>query len=100
MVLNQYYDMAFLMNLDLETVNILFVEAVNKKTEDIIFSLWEKLYPFMFCGFFDFIGFEDFKNKIFEKGHTSDLSNEEILMKFASIVEEDKKRQVINDGNI
>lgn len=90
MMLNKYYDISFLMQLDLYEVNILFLEALEKDREDMIHSTWRGLYPFMLSGFIKFVSLQDFEQQ-FVANKVCELSNEEIMDEFKEIIARDRQ---------
>ena len=90
MILHKYYDISFLLEMDLFTVNELFIEALEKEHEDIIQATWHELYPFMLSGFIEFVEYDDFKSQVGSK-KVSSLSDDEIREEFADIIAHDRQ---------
>lgn len=83
--------MTFLMRLDLEAINKLYLDAVLKQQEDMIISMWERLYPFMLCGIMEFFPLKEFKENCLKSKNVSNLSNEQIIDKFQNIIANDRQ---------
>lgn len=75
-------------------VNKLLDYAIEQEKEQAAWELWSSLYPFMASGFIkDFVKFEEFKNKLFQKQYRyTQKSLDEIEKEMLAVVKQYKGR--------
>ena len=68
--------------------------AIEQEKEQAAWELWSSLYPFMASGFIkDFVKFEEFKNKLFQKQYRyTQKSLDEIEKEMLAVVAKHKGR--------
>lgn len=76
------------MDLPLSVVVDYIAYAVEQEKEEAAWELWKEMYPFMVSGLIkDFIKFEDFKNKLFQRQYKyTQKSLEEIETEMLAVV--------------
>ncbi len=82
------------MDLPLSVAIYYIVYAVEQEKEQAAWELWTKMYPFMVSGLIkEFIKFEDFKNKLFQKQYKyTQKPLEEIEQEMLAVVAKHKGR--------
>lgn len=76
------------MDLPLSAAVDYLIYAIEQEKEQVAWELWTEMYPFMVSGLIkEFIKFEDFKNKLFQKQYKyTQKSLEEIEEEMLAIV--------------
>lgn len=82
------------MDLPLSVTVDYLIYAIEQEKDQAAWELWTKMYPFMVSGLIkEFIKFEDFKNKLFQKQYKyTQKSLEEIEKEMLAVVARHKGR--------
>ena len=82
------------MDLPLSIAVDYLIYAIEQEKEQAAWELWSSLYPFMASGFIkDFVKFEEFKNKLFQKQYRyTQKSLDEIEKEMLAVVKQYKGR--------
>ncbi len=75
------------MDLPLSVAVDYLIYAIEQEKEQAAWELWTIIYPYMYMRWIDFIKFEEFKNKLFQKQYKyTQKSLEEIEKEMLAIV--------------
>ena len=74
-----FYDFSYIKTLPLKIISRLLIKAVEKQQEKLLWERWLAIYPYMEIGAWNFISFNDYKDKLLNKEmKTTDITAEEI----------------------
>jgi len=77
--LHGFYDFSYIKTLPLKIISRLLIKAVEKQQEKLLWERWLAIYPYMEIGAWNFISFNDYKDKLLNKEmKTTDITAEEI----------------------
>lgn len=73
--------------MDLPLTQGLLTHALEKENDQLAFSLWNGLYPWMMVGHLKWQNFDDYKKEMFKpKVKLSKLTSEEIMAEFMPVI--------------
>jgi len=87
------YNPGYILDLPLSVAVDYLIYAIEQEKEQAAWELWATMYPYMTMKWIDFVKFDDFKNKLFQKQYRyTQKSLEEIEQEMLAVVAKYKGR--------